>query len=204
MAVTFIDPNSEKPPKGSIMCGRGLFTSRQEILKIYPIHYIGNRAIDDFESNVITANNEVPSITSSKEGLTLTKMIWGFEGIYNARSETAHAKNLWHNAYYHNRMIFPLDAFYENTWFTSKQPMAAAGIYRAAPIYTPWPDHFECSMLTTNSYGVVAENHPRIPVFVHMNEIDSWLSGELDVAELANRHEPLKIRRKKIRLYEEV
>lgn len=152
---------------------------RYDILRQYNVAGIGKFAPFEFDAQVYVPGQQVPAIVMPNQRRILTGMHWGFGDIYNARVETVRVKPLWRTSYLNHRMIFPLTAFFEREWFTSAEPMAAAGIFRR--LYIDGKQTYEASMLTQPANDFIARHHPRMPVFIPISEVDSWLTQAKDI-----------------------
>lgn len=128
---------------------------------------------------------------------------------YNARSETAHEKPSYRNAWRQRRYgIALLDNFYEPNYVTgkaerwkieleSKEPFGIAGIWDT------WTDQASGELVTSFSMLTVnADEHPvmkqfhkpgdekRTPVVLAESQFDDWLSADASVAmEMMNWEE---------------
>lgn len=160
---------------------------RYDIMRKYNVSNIGRRAPMETNMKTYTPGDIVPAIVMRRNMRVLTGMHWGYGDIYNARVETVKSKNFWTDSYHNRRMAFPISAFYEHRWFTSAEPMAAAGIYRI--IIKNNQRQLETSMLTQASTGIVSDSHPRMPVFVPLSQLDSWLNCSKDVTQSARKLE---------------
>lgn len=121
-----------------------------------------------------------------KEGTSLKK------AIVNIRSESAHEKPMFRNAWRRRHCLFPLNGFYE--WRTEnkvKQPYFIttgpdAPLFALAGLYEDWlgADGSElrsAAFLTRESEGEVRKIHTRTPVVVAQEDYARWLEAdELD------------------------
>ena len=114
--------------------------------------------------------------------LTLQDMQWGFAGfngqtVVNARSETAHEKRMFREAWAANHCLVPADGFYE--WKTTpegKQPYRF--VQRSRDLFWfagLWADN-RFTILTAPALGCVRELHDRMPVILRDDAIDWWLA----------------------------
>ncbi len=169
------------------MCGRTVMPGRYDIMRNYNVHNVGKRAPMETEQKVYTPGTVVPAVVLRRNMRILTGMHWGYGEVYNARVETVKSKSFWADSYDNRRMVFPISAFWERHWFASAEPMAAAGIYRVT--IKEGKRQLEASMLTQSSTDIVSRSHPRMPVFIPLNQLDSWLDGSKDVTQVARELE---------------
>jgi putative SOS response-associated peptidase YedK len=110
--------------------------------------------------------------------------------LLNARAETLAEKPSFRGSYRYKRCLIPADGFYE--W--KKLPGQGAKIpYRItlkdqrpfafAGLWDEWlsPDGSQvksCVIITTAPNALVAETHDRMPVILHPQDYDAWLSPE--------------------------
>ncbi|WP_316859254.1 SOS response-associated peptidase [uncultured Cohaesibacter sp.] len=107
--------------------------------------------------------------------------------MFNARSEEAHNKPSFRDAFKSGRCLIPADGYYE--WTTSKidgkkdphllhlpdfEPFAFAGLcsYNAAL------DLHSCTILTAPAVEEIRHIHPRMPVILKPSSFDNWLDQE--------------------------
>lgn len=110
--------------------------------------------------------------------------------LFNARAETASEKPAFRDAFKRGRCLIPSSGFYE--WkrteggktphfirFADDEPFAFAGLFDV------WRDEqagerlVSCTILTTDPNPLMAELHERMPVIVHLDDYDLWLSREI-------------------------
>jgi putative SOS response-associated peptidase YedK len=163
------------------MCGKVIMSGGYEIMKRFNVTTLGRKAPTEPRSKTYIPGDTVPAIVLHNQVKILTGMHWGFDRIYNARTETITSKEFWKESYLHRRMIFPISGFYERHWFTSNEPMAAAGIYKTVLINGKRVH--QASMLTQPANEFVGGFHPRMPVFIPLSLIDQYLNGNLDVSD---------------------
>lgn len=127
--------------------------------------------------------------------------------MINARSETAHEKPSFRNAFKRRRCMIPADGFYEwqrpaeatgaktaGRCGSPRQPylitMADEGPFAMAGLWEHWQDaegnELEtCTILTTAANELVGELHDRMPVILDPSDYRSWLdtsSEDISVA----------------------
>ncbi len=110
--------------------------------------------------------------------------------MINARSETAHEKPAFKNAFKRRRCLIPADGFYE--WrrtekgggakgrqpylitMADEQPFAMAGLWEHWQ--DPAGNELEtCTILTTAANAMVGELHDRMPVILDPEDYSNWL-----------------------------
>jgi len=105
----------------------------------------------------------------------------------NARSETAHEKPMFKEAFEKRRCLILADGFYE--WAGrrgSKQPYRIERVdrdpYAYAGLWETWvaadgSSRATCTILTTDANDVVEDIHDRMPVMLEPEEEKIWLNG---------------------------
>lgn len=115
----------------------------------------------------------------------------------NARSETAHSKRSFKEAFARRRCIVPADGFFEWTGPRKKrQPIwfhrSDGGLLLLGGLYEDYKDRDlgvvrTFTILTQDAVGEVAEVHDRMPVVFGEDQIDDWIlqsAPEADVDKL--------------------
>ncbi|NUL82830.1 MAG: SOS response-associated peptidase [Armatimonadetes bacterium] len=138
----------------------------------------------------------------------LTHLVWGLipfwakdptigYKMFNARSETAWEKPSFKGAMRHKRCLIPASGFYE--WKkegSKKQPylisMTDSPLMGLGGLYDRWhsPDGSlieSCAILTMEPNELVAQAHDRMPVIIHPDDYDAWLSPDLQRANEVDR-----------------
>jgi putative SOS response-associated peptidase YedK len=107
------------------------------------------------------------------------------EGHINARSETAHARPAFRDAFVAGRCVIPADGFYE--WTGPKDhrlPVwyhAPSGVIALAGLFTEHVDprtgevSSRFAILTTAANDLVAPVHDRMPVILDRGAVGEWL-----------------------------
>jgi putative SOS response-associated peptidase YedK len=153
--------------------------------------------------------------------LELTMMHWGFilpqkdkaaKVVNNTRDDKVQSSSFWKSSFEERRCLIPASSFAEYhpthtnekghktvVWFSIKgdeprPPFAFAGIWRH------WKGNYKdelremnvYSMLTTKPNELVKPIHPtRMPVILHPDDHEQWLSGTADEAkELLKPYDP--------------
>jgi len=114
----------------------------------------------------------------------------------NARSETVATNNTFRDSFSRKRCLIPSDGFYE--WEPPDQGRTPHWVYRAdgypmvfAGIWASRRDDQtgewtrSCSILTTESAGVISRIHDRMPVALDREQWDAWLDRDLTDPETA-------------------
>ena len=114
----------------------------------------------------------------------------------NARSEGLADSGAFKHAYKSRRCLVPIDGFFE--WkailgqkakqpyaiaMKDRRPFALAGIYASRRTDSPYEDRTFC-ILTCPPNSMMAEIHDRMPVILHPQDYERWLSEEPDPADL--------------------
>jgi putative SOS response-associated peptidase YedK len=106
----------------------------------------------------------------------------------NARSETAHEKPMFRNAWKQRRGVIPAEGWYE--WINTPQGKVPwyhyhmdESICYMAVLWESWNHAGSAlesfSILTTEANEDCMEIHQRMPVLIEAHEIQAWLSGSL-------------------------
>ena len=151
---------------------------RYNIAPTQPIAVVpndGKNAVDHFVWGLIPFWAKDPSIGS--------KMI-------NARAETLAEKNSFKNPYKRRRCLVLADGFYEWTKVEgqkAKQPyliqLEDKSVFAFAGLWEEWtsPEGSQlrsATIITTDPNPMVAKIHNRMPVILHPDDYDLWLSTE--------------------------
>lgn len=107
----------------------------------------------------------------------------------NARAETLTEKPLFRQLVNQKRCLVPADSFYEwRTTPTGKQPyrilLRDEGLFCFAGLWDEWADPETGEVLdtftiiTTEANALMRPLHERMPVLLHPEEEEEWLSGE--------------------------
>ncbi|MEX2502284.1 MAG: SOS response-associated peptidase [Trueperaceae bacterium] len=118
--------------------------------------------------------------------------------LINARSESAHAKPSFRDAFRDARCLVPASGFYEwspseaggpkRPWFVRRRDgslLALAGLYASRPEGTSF------TIVTTRPNALLERIHDRQPVIVPQGALDAWLDpARRDAAALSDLLEP--------------
>ncbi|MFZ1752284.1 MAG: SOS response-associated peptidase [Caldilineaceae bacterium] len=112
--------------------------------------------------------------------------------MINARAETAAEKPSFRAAFKYRRCIIPADGFYE--WQKvdgGKQPqligLKGGGVLGFAGLWEHWEQEGSaiesCTILTTEPNDLLAPIHNRMPMILHPEDYDEWLSRDIQKAD---------------------
>ncbi|MBW2520512.1 MAG: SOS response-associated peptidase [Deltaproteobacteria bacterium] len=181
------------------MCGRFVLEiSLEQLMKVYRLSSIPNLS----PRYNIAPRQHVAVVREQYGGdRELTLMQWGLVPSWskdrtigykmiNARSETAHEKPSFKQAFHARRCVIPASGFYE--WeksggekiphyihFRDGTVMSLAGLWEqwTSPDGETLPT---CTILTTTANSLIKTLHDRMPVILHRDEIDCWLDRHSD------------------------
>lgn len=186
------------------MCGRYTVLTEDEIIEIREILKDISLCIvrDDFEDydeapREVFPTNHAPVITKNKDGIAFENAKWGFKKwnspgvIINARSETIRQKNMFSRHLEMGRCVVPAGEFFE--WEkieTGKKKYyakdRAGNMLFMAGLYRDHENEREFVIITKEATGEMAKIHDRIPVILRVDQIESWLTGELTPEDIVN------------------
>lgn len=154
----------------------------------------------------IAPGQRVPVVRAGERGVELVGLTWGLiprwaddEKIayrtVNARSETAHEKPAFRDAFKKRRCLLPATGFYE--WKSEgagpKQPFAArrdgGRLYAMAGLWEAWTDPASgetretCTVLTCPANTRLRRLHERMPVILPPVEHAVWLDTRVEGVE---------------------
>lgn len=129
-------------------------------------------------------------------------MRWGFPQyqkkglLINARAESVLDKKLFRDCVFHRRCIIPAKQFYE--WDSDKnkvvfQSREHLNLYMAG-FYNCFPDGDHFMIITTQANESVSPVHPRMPLILEEQELDSWLYDD-DFLEVVLHKTPQQLQR---------
>ncbi len=182
------------------MCGRVTLEFDLQTLKeiLTSAYHVGQMTIDDYSPRYnISPGQPLLSLLGDDDGTRAGWLKWGFipswaksenEGYkhFNARSESVAEKPMFKDAFAHRRCIVMAGSFYE--WQhtgSTKQPyriqLKDQPLMPMAAIWTPYSSAdgnktYSCAILTTDSNDKIRRIHPRMPVILRHEEINTWLS----------------------------
>lgn len=171
------------------MCGRYTLTKS---LKTIESHFKPVRiSLRHFPSFNIAPSQISSVITQESE---LTGMKWGLvpswskdaqsgSKLINARSETLHEKPSFRDSFKNKRCLIPADGFVE---WKGKNPyyirFKNQDLFAFAGLWSTWDSGDEplhtFTIVTTEANKVLSPLHSRMPVIVHPDNYEKWLSGD--------------------------
>ncbi len=176
------------------MCGRYILkTSPEHLQELFRIQRLKYRPEPQYN---IAPTQQVAAVVQSAKGTRgLIPLQWGLippwskdgKPMINARSESAHEKPSFREAFRHQRCLIPANGFYE--WKKhDKQPVF---IYAKdqdtvafAGLYSFWVNPkgekiASCAILTTEANATIHDIHHRMPVMLHPEHYDTWLNKDI-------------------------
>ena len=182
------------------MCGRYVFTSTADaMLKLFGLSVDAappdrfNIAPGQF-SLTLRAGEAGPVPATARWGLVphWAKYPAIAYKMINARSETAAEKPAFREALQQRRCLVPASAFYE--WQSERSPKQPYAIYAEdrqpfafAGLWERWGDPEQpletFTVLTRVADDSISWLHQRMPVVVHRDRFDVWLSGPAPLAQ---------------------
>lgn len=194
------------------MCGRySLGISTDELVEIFDVPDARESALEELglPRYNIAPSQEAPALVLGSDGRRLGPLRWGLvpfwaddpsigNRLINARSETAHEKPAFRQAFRKRRCLIPADGFYE--W---KKPESGNGsktpywihhqddeILTMAGLWERWEPEEEdegplttFTILTTDASEGMSHIHPRMPVLIPPDGRDTWMSRDTDPGE---------------------
>lgn len=182
------------------MCGRfSLATNLDELANQFGFDSMLMESRYQERNNIIPGHRILTVASGTEAGMKRAQIMrWGMHAttqgpirqnakpIYNARSETAHAKPTFAQAYAERRCIIPADAFYEMEQDEEggrsmvRLRKADGTAFAMAGIWNPGRNYGEntggdCVSLTTEPNSLVAQVHNRMPVILELEDIDEWI-----------------------------
>jgi putative SOS response-associated peptidase YedK len=188
------------------MCGRFTLTYRKAELLAAELGVPGETLVDYQPRYNVAPTQQHWIVRMEYEDREVLRARWGLinhwakdaKGAFrqiNARSETAHQRPPFRDAFKKRRCMVPADGFYE--WSgpkTSRRPIwfhrSDGGLILFAGLYESWqprPNEWEptFTILTTGANSLLATVHDRMPVILPESAVDDWLfSGHRDTDSL--------------------
>jgi putative SOS response-associated peptidase YedK len=153
----------------------------------------------------VAPSQEMPVLVHGASGLEGRRFRWGLvpfwaddpsigNRLINARSETAHQKPSFRNAFRRGRCLVPADGFYE--WRKGpggKIPfwihMEAGEVFTFAGLSERWSDPDggtleTFTILTTDANELLEPIHPRMPVILPAESRRAWLDADAEEEDL--------------------
>lgn len=183
------------------MCGRYTLAKKEKALIDY-FHLHGEVASYDLSYN-IAPSQHCPVIYKNEQGQNILRLMrWGLipnwsktmdsrYNLINARAESITEKPVFKQAYHSRRCLIPADGFYEwKKQNNKKQPyhimLGAHQLFAMAGIWESWQDDAMAttaasslqsfSIITTNANKKMQAIHERMPVIIHQDKFDKWLT----------------------------
>ena len=187
------------------MCGRFVLEASPD--QLMDAYRLTSPPVLNHRYNIAPSQQVVAVRQNKAETRELVQLRWGLipswakdtsigHKMINARSETAYEKPSFKQALRTRRCLIPANGFYE--WEKvgkEKIPhyirlrggdlMAMAGLWESWK--SPTGELIEtCTVLTTTANALVKKIHDRMPVLLHNDEFNRWLSRDNnDIANLA-------------------
>lgn len=184
------------------MCGRfGIYEEPGKYKNQLPFSI--RNGLSDFAPNYnATPSQMLPALYRPDDDLPVLETLrWGLvphwakdqkigNKLFNARSETAHEKPSFRDAFVKRRALIPVNGWYEwlrqgkqkqPYWHTRKDDklMWLAGLWESWTDKTSGELVRSFSILTQQSYGEFAKIHNRMPVIMRPDDYELWLSYDL-------------------------
>ena len=179
------------------MCGRFiLLTDLSAIVESFGIHEV---TCDYRQGNNISPGQQATAIIHENDNNRLVNYRWGLipswakdpsigNRLFNARAETVAEKPSFARAFQKRRCLIPADGFYE--WqktgkiktplrfsLKSDRPFCFAGLYETWISPEKEPVH-SCTIITTESNGLIRPFHDRMPVIVPKDKEAFWIDPD--------------------------
>ncbi|EEG28539.1 hypothetical protein CLOSTMETH_03926 [[Clostridium] methylpentosum DSM 5476] len=184
------------------MCGRYNFSAEEsrDIQQI--IHEVQRRNIpraDEIKLGEVFPTDQAAILLAADDRLVPAVQTWGFPSpkgsgvIINARSETAHEKQMFRNSLDTRRCIVPCSGFYE--WSSKKERFLFtsqnAGCIYMAGLYGIFEGEARYVILTTQANESVQDIHHRMPMIIRKKEIMNWLTDKDSARRMLHCRMPL-------------
>lgn len=187
------------------MCGRYALTAAPEIItSLLRVIHLRSGLVPRYN---IAPTQLVPVVRDDAAGeRELVDVSWGLippwakdrkiaSRLINARSETAHEKPAFRDAFVHRRCVLPADGFYE--WKKVGRAKQPYFVHRVdglpmffAGLWEQWTDKEagqlveSCTILTSDANAKLTELHHRMPVVFDDQAAEVWLGDGREVGEL--------------------
>lgn len=168
------------------MCGRYYINDEtaKEIEKL--IRQIDDALLASCKERDVYPSAKAPVIlagSDQNDQLTAGEFTWGFPSfsnkgvIFNARSETALEKKTFRESVKQRRCIIPATGFYE--WSEQKDKYFFRAPDRHVLLFAGFYRHYEDGdrfvILTTQANSSTSSVHPRMPLILSPQEVQTWL-----------------------------
>lgn len=178
------------------MCGKYYMNQRTLQLVMQSVDECED--IDDKEGDY-TPGQKIPVVIYQNKKIKMTSMEWGYsvsfnsQRIINAKCETIFERKMFKNDIIHSRCLIPAQGFYEwdhlhhqISFEAHRVPLYMAGVYRQ--------DLKEVVIITTHANQTMKPIHDRMPLMIHQDNMDQWLTNLDYVKEVIQQeNEDLKI-----------
>jgi putative SOS response-associated peptidase YedK len=178
------------------MCGRFVLTANPDVIQTafdltsIPAEMTPRYNIAPTQPVAVITNDNPKALTFHRWGLipSWAKDIKIGNQMINARSESVSEKPAFRSAFKRRRCLIPADGFYE--WRKEggeKTPMFIhlkdRPVFAMAGLWEIWhsPDGGElrtCTIITTEANSFMQTMHDRMPVILHKEDYDFWLSPD--------------------------
>jgi putative SOS response-associated peptidase YedK len=174
------------------MCGRfTLFAKPQDIAKQFQVE-----VTETIEPRYNIAPSQSVAVVIPKDtNQALEFMQWGLipswvkdlkswkANLINARAETVTEKASFKAAFAYRPCLIPTTGFYE--WSQDKQPfffrVEEQSLFALGGLWEVWQGDNEelltCTIITTQANAEVSPIHGRMPLVIHPDDYERWLSG---------------------------
>ncbi len=174
------------------MCGRYTLTKS---IKTIESHFKPVRMSLKYSPSFNIAPSQTSLVvTKLSDGLQLTGMKWGLipswskdaqmgNKLINARSETLHEKPSFRESFKNKRCLIPADGFIE---WKGKHPhyirLKTQGLLAFAGLWSTWDSGDDplntYTIITTEANKKLSPLHSRMPVILHPENYEEWLTAE--------------------------
>ncbi|MCS7245507.1 MAG: SOS response-associated peptidase [candidate division WOR-3 bacterium] len=167
------------------MCGRfARFTSINKIVDYFKIDEVEDTLEPSYN---ITPSNSVLGIVHENKKRKIRTFIWGFvpswnkqlKPVINARIESIYQKPYFKNSI-NNRVLIIADGFYE---WKDKIPYFIYSVDRKPILLGGIHEEGTTAIITTNSIEKIREIHPRMPLIIKEEDIESFFSENIERIE---------------------
>jgi putative SOS response-associated peptidase YedK len=187
------------------MCGRYTLFETKDLGKRFKLAH--QKQFVSKDNYNVAPRQWVPVIFDDEEmGRIAEPMQWGFIPFWskdpthgprpiNTKSETVFDSRLWIGAIRHSRCLVPTRGFYEWKKVNEKLKipyfihLKDQQLFSFAGIYSTWNDVesrplYTFSILTTRPNKEMRPIHDRMPVILHPDQEETWLSRRVDEREI--------------------
>lgn len=173
------------------MCSRIIQPTKEQIMSALNINDLYHEDyIDVSPGERAYPGNYVWGVVNSKdnESRVLSAFRYGTDKnvpgeMYNARIETVSTLRAWKAWYRSNRCVVPVSAFFEQSKYIH---FHGASFEYAAAIFDRHPARL--AILTMQAIDPIVRIHPRVPVFVPAELLDTYLDRDnTDPDEIRNK-----------------